>query len=132
MNRDERRKLKKAGVSAETIKSKELLEQPCSIGETIQLARAAAQDVCQYVFEAYRKDTSSLMMAMTLQIDILKQKLIDAGIFSEEEFIAEYNKAAEKFQEEQREYIKQMKESEAGPITSMNVSDIEVTKESKE
>lgn len=140
MNREERRNLKKLGVSDKTIKDKELLEQPCSIGETIQLARAAAQDVCQYVFEAYRRDTSSLMMAMTLQIDILKAKLIAAGMFSEEEFIEEYKVAAEKFHQEQKEYLEKMKEESPDKSpdvqqlgTVMKISDInvEVTKESK-
>lgn len=136
MNREERRNLKKAGMSDKSIKDMDLLNQPCSVGEVVRLARAAAQDVCQVVFENYRRDTSSLMMAMTLQIDILKNKLISAGIFSEEEFIESYKISAEKFQEEQKEYLKKMrsesKDSKENINTVMKTSDIEVTKEIKE
>lgn len=131
MNREERRELKKKGASEETIAKLEALRQPCTVGEAVQLARAASEDVCGEMLDIYKRDSSSLMMAMTLQIELLKDIVISSGLISQEEFDKRYTDSAKEFEEKQREYLKARVESENSKATSagdMKVSDFEITK----
>lgn len=130
MNREERRNLSKQGVSQETIDKMEMLKKPCTIGETIQIARAAAEDVCAEVLTKYRRDTSGLIMAMTIQLEVMKELFIKRGLVTEEEFNDLYKSEAEALNEKQKQYIHDNMESanqeKNAPSTDMKVSEIEV------
>lgn len=135
MNRQERRELEKNGVSKDTIEKLGIYTKPATIAEVIQLARASAEDVCGEMLEDYRKRSSGIIMAMTLQLELLKELVISKGMITEEEFEEKYLNAAKEFEDKQREFLKNSVENfENSPenvvkFGNMNVSNFEVSKD---
>lgn len=123
MNREQRRKMKgdpKAG----------LLQSPCSIAEAVQIARGVAEDV---VNESQIR-MNHVQVAMSLQMEIIKEILISKGLITEEEFKEKYVQRAEEFNAMQ---MKMQEERHDGfdfansenPDMKPSVGDIEITKE---
>lgn len=93
MNRAERRNFMKQGVSKETMGKMDTYNSPCSIAEAVQIARASAEDVV----DDYHKSTAPLQIAISMQLEILKSMLFEAGVISEEKFRELYMSQAEEF-----------------------------------
>lgn len=118
MNREERRNL---GISKETSESLAKFEAPCTIKETIQISRAAAQDAVEEALIGYQKRTSPLQVAISLQVEILKDAIIKAGIISEEEFRNIYMEKAEEFNQMQRDYRDLQEDSPKMGLTASGI-----------
>ena len=141
MNREERRNLEKNGVSKETIDKLNKYDQPCTILEVVKLARAIAEDVANESLEDYRRRSTGTIIALTLQVEMLKRILVENNLITAEEFQSQYEEEAKLFEEKQREYLSAMTKVESehlndletantsGNVVSMNdtnVSDIDV------
>lgn len=104
------------------------LDSPCSITEAAQIARGVAEDV----LEDYHNRTGHLQVAISLQIELLKELLIKSGIINEDEFKSMYIQKAEEFNAMQREALGE-DDSEGisdtdNPKMSTSAGDIEITK----
>lgn len=118
MNRQQRRASEKTGDK--------YLHTPCSIVEATQIARGVAEDVVA----DFSRQESHLKIAMSLQIEIIKEVLISSGLISEEEFRVRYMQKAEEFQRMQQEAMLQAAEQvDETPSMSMETSEVEVVKE---
>lgn len=93
MNRAERRSYMKQGASKETIDRLEQFNKPCTLGEVVQISRASAEDVV----EDYHRRAAPIQMAISMQLEIMKSMLVEAGVISEEKFRELYVKQAEEF-----------------------------------
>lgn len=113
MNREEKRRLEKNGVSKETIDKLNKYEKPCTVLEVVKLSRAVAEDVANEYLEDYRKRSSGTIIALTLQLEILKKLVIEKELISEEEFQSMYEESAKEFEEKQREYFNAMMKAES-------------------
>lgn len=118
MNREQRRNMEKSGGALQ------YLNTHCTIAEAAQIARGVSEDVvadCNH-------QKSHLQVAVSLQIEILKDAVIRAGIMSEEEFFEMYMKKAEEFNKRQQEMASEYKNNN-NPKMQMSIDDIEVTSE---
>lgn len=93
MNRAERRSYMKQGATKETVDQLNRFNSPCNIAEAVQIARASAEDVV----EDYHKQNAPIQIAISMQLEILKSMLFEAGVISEEEFRTRYVAQAEEF-----------------------------------
>lgn len=126
MNREQRRRVKK------TDEELKYLNTPCTITEALQLARGVAEDVVS----DYNSQQAPLHVAISLQVEILKEVVINAGLISEEKFRTLYMEKAEEFNRRQREMLNEeeheygdAEESNNTTKVDFNVNDIEVIKE---
>lgn len=119
MNREQRRDLQKKGASKDNIERLDMYQSPCSIIEATQIARGVAEDVVAY----HMSNSRNLQVAISLQVEIIKEILFKAGLIKEEEFRELYvNKV--------NEFNKMQEESVAGnPVMEPKVSEIEVKKD---
>lgn len=110
-----------------------LMSTPCTIAEATQIARGVAEDV----LSDYSHSQSPLYVAMSLQIEILKDLVIKSGIISEDEFRNLYMQKAEDFNQRQREMYERTRQeivdqlegnAAMDPKMGVSVSDIEVQK----
>lgn len=128
MNRQQRRTMEKKGAQTQAGELR-YLQTPCTIAEAAQIARGVAEDV----MTDYNRQESHLKIAMSLQIEILKDIVISAGLITEEEFRAKYMQRAEEFNKMQQEAMlrasEESEESEDMPIMQMSTDEVEVTKE---
>ena len=138
INREDRRNLIKQGASKETVDRMSLLSRPCTYRDALEISRASAEDVCRGLLHDYSKDMLGSFASIVLQLEILKEVVLKAGLITEEEFETKYALAADKFEEEQRDFHKQLKNQQVSAedvpegdakFSMTNVSDIEVTKE---
>ena len=121
MNREARRSL---GVSKETSDSLNKFDSYCTIKEVLQLSRASAEDVVEGAIAAYQRRSSPLQVAISLQVEIIRDILIKSGLVSEEEFKSIYMEKAEEFNKMQQEY-KTLQEDDT-PKMGVSASDIDV------
>lgn len=104
------------------------LQSPCSITEAVQIARGVAEDV----LTDYHNRTSHLQVAISLQIELLKELLIKSGIIDEDELKTLYIQKAEEFNAMQQEAMAENEEEdldvEDHPKMSVDIDEIEVKK----
>lgn len=122
MNREQRRELERQGVSKETVNKFDAMQSPCTIAEAIQLSRATAEDVLM----DYAMKNRPLQVSLALQVEILKETLIKAGMIREDFFERVYKQKIEEFNQKQKERFE--KEEETPETTKMSVqsNDIQV------
>ncbi len=125
MNREQRRNMSKKSDGA-----LRYLQTPCTITEATQIARGVAEDVVA----EYSQQNSPLQVAISLQVEILKEVVIGAGLITEDQFREKYMEKAVEFNQRQKEAFEAAKSEESdhednSPKMEVNVSDIEVTKE---
>ena len=125
MNREQRRKMSKKSDGA-----LRYLQTPCTITEATQIARGVAEDVVA----EYSQQNSPLQVAISLQVEILKEVVIGAGLITEDQFREKYMEKAVEFNQRQKEAFEAAKSEDSdyednSPKMEVSVSDIEVTKE---
>lgn len=96
----------------------EMLNNPCTIKEAVQIARAVAEDVVT----DYLQRVSQVQMAISLQVETLKDMLFSNDILSEERFKEVYLLKASQAEEMRR----QMMEETADEDSSMDMESGEV------
>lgn len=124
MNREQRRNMSKNEGALR------YLQTPCTITEATQIARGVAEDVVA----EYSQQNSPLQVAISLQIEILKEVVIGAGLITEDQFREKYMEKAVEFNQRQKEAFEAANPEESdcednSPKMDLKVSDIEVTKE---
>lgn len=124
MNREQRRSMNKNGGELR------YLQTPCTITEATQIARGVAEDVVA----EYIQQNSPLQVAISLQVEILKEVVIEAGLITEDQFREMYMEKAMEFNQRQKKAFEESntEDSESGessPKMDLKISDIEVTKE---
>lgn len=117
MNREQRRSNNSAG-------DLKYLQTPCTITEATQIARGVAEDVVSDFIE----HQSPLQVAMSLQIEILKDIVISSGLVTKERFYEMYVEKAEEFNRKQREAFDNIQEDDS-PKMELKVNDVEIIKE---
>lgn len=121
MNREHRRNMKKNGAGGEL----RYLNTPCSITEAAQIARGVAEDVVA----DYANHSRHLQVAISIQVEMLKEIVMKAGLITEEEFREMYMRHAEELNRLQQEVAAQEEEAEDDtPKMEVSVSDVEVKK----
>lgn len=125
MNRKQRREEMKKGSVSDGM---DFLQSPCTIAETMRIARAAAEDV----MTDYHQHSAHLRIALSLQVEILKDLVINAGLITEEEFKNRYAQQVAAFNEMQKKAtLESEEESKVDAQTSASMTaqanDIEVT-----
>lgn len=125
MNREQRRNMIKKDEGA-----LRYLQTPCTITEATQIARGVAEDVVA----EYSQQNSPLQVAISLQVEILKEVVIGAGLITEDQFREKYMEKAVEFNQRQKEAFEAANPEESdcednSPKMDLKVSDIEVTKE---
>lgn len=113
-------------------KSKVVMDSPCTISESLRIARAVVDDA----FKDYQLKNSNLLIAMSLQLEIIKEVITNSGLISKDEFYNQYVSRAKEFEEMQREAYEKEKSNnisntEDKGTTNMDikVNDIDVKKE---
>lgn len=123
MNRKQRREMSKGNPKiAEDLS---YLNTPVTIAECVQLARGVAQDVVA----DYQKHTSPMNVALSLQVELLKEVVMKAGLVTEEEFKAMYMQKAKEFEDMQRKAMSAgLEDDVANDSPKMNIksNDIEI------
>ena len=130
MNREQRRKMNKSGGEMK------YLNKPCSLSDASQIARGVAEEVVQ----DYDYNQKHIQISISLQLELIKDILIEKGIITEEEFKEKYLAKAKEFEKLQREAFESaiekatQDEGEDNPDVGMQltVDDIEITQKSEE
>lgn len=119
-NREQRRKMEKESSAFKYLNS------PCSINEAAQIARGVAEDVVS----DYKNTTGHLQIAISLQLEVLKELLIKSGAINEDEFKERYIQRAEEFNKLQQAAMSKEETdgTEQTPKMSASVDEIEVKK----
>lgn len=127
MNREMRRNKSESGAL-------KYLNTPCTITEATQISRGVAEDVVA----EYASQVGHVQVSTSLQLEVIKEILINAGITTEEEIKEKYILRAEEFNRMQEKLRKeaQMKaediaveeEDSSNPKMDIKMNDIEVTK----
>ena len=125
MNREERRSMKSQGASEETIEKLGAYNSPCTIAEAVQIARASAEDV----LEDYHRNQGTAYLAMSIQIELLKEVIFSSGMIKEEEFRERYMKKAREIQESQMNQAREAKEESGITEMKLSANEIEITRE---
>ena len=115
MNREERRKL---GINKETSEKLDYLNTPCTLTEAVQISRGVAEDV----LKEYHKNYSPLQISWSIQVDILKNVLIENGLITEDKFRSMYMERVSEIKDTQNQSI------ESDPKMDIVPNDIEVKK----
>lgn len=109
----------------ETDNTLKYLSTPCTITEAAQIARGVAEDV----LSDYTKSIGHVQVAMSIQLEMLKDIMISKGLVTEEEFRALYAEQVKEFNEIQQEMIKERSEAtRVDTDMSGKVHDIEIKK----
>lgn len=119
MNREQRRKAAKSG---------DPMTSPCTLVEAVQIARAAAEDV----IAEYQMSTRHLQVSLSLQVEILKEIVMEKGLITEEEFREKYMQKVEDFNKRQAEAMKAAESDSESPTgdAKMDINaDMSVEKE---
>lgn len=124
MNRAERRNLMKQGASKKTVSEIDQYNSPCTLAEAVQISRAAAEDV----IADYHRSVGAAQLATAIQVDLLKNILIEKGILDEEEFKSMYIEQARAISDMQKS-PQDPEEVKSSTEMPMNVNDLEITKE---
>lgn len=124
MNRAERRKISKGNKQLDG--DLKYLNTPVTITEAVQIARGVAEDV----ISDYSKHTQPVQVAISLQIELLKKIIFEAGLITEEEFKEMYIAEAADFTKMQQEmlYEEEVSEEDGNPKVAVKANDIEVQK----
>ena len=104
------------------------LQTPCTITEATQIARGVSEDVVS----EYASKESPLKVAMSLQIEILKDVVMRSGLITEDEFRSIYMQKAEEFNQKQKEMMELSHQDnpsdDSNPKVSAKAGDVEITK----
>lgn len=126
MNREERRK---NGISKETSKKLDNLQQPCTILECIQLSQGVASDA----IKNYHETLNPIIVSLSIQIEVLKEILYRNNVVDEKEFVElfnarveDYNKQKEEAMSQISEDIKNQRANQNNPKTDVISGDIDV------
>lgn len=111
-------------IMNEESKEYDPLNSPCTIKEAVQIARAVAEDV----ITEYLQKFSQVQMAISLQVETLKEELFTQEVISEDKFKERLLvKASEAEEMKKKLYEQKMKEFEDNHTRlSMDANDIEV------
>lgn len=89
LNREQRRKrdrieakATKKGLKKQESKMVDTMQTPATIGEVVQIATSVANDV----INGYHQQANPLIVSMSLHIEIIKKKLVENNLVTEEEF----------------------------------------------
>lgn len=99
MNRQDKRNLKKKGLSEKAIQELEVLSTPCTIAEAVQVARGVVDDA----MKDYHARLGSLAVVQTLHIEVMKNLLIEKGLVTKEDYEVLLNDQAKKYDERKKE-----------------------------
>lgn len=108
-------------------KGMQYLKTPCTVAETVQIAREVAQEV----LTEDQQHTQPWQVAVSIQVEILKKAVIDAGLITEEKFREEYVERMTQLKEEMQESSDDEPEEsadESSPKMAVEVNDITVEK----
>lgn len=122
MNREQRRS-KGRQISEEL----QYLNTPCTITEAAQIARGVAEDV----LADYQNHVGYAQVAMSIQVEVIKEILFSSGLVTEDKFKEEYIKRAEEFNKLQKSVLNVTEEDakeETSPRVEVKPNDIEVRK----
>ncbi len=72
-------------------KQEEMFKTPCTISEAVQIARGVSEDVVNH----YHQSRSHLQVSQSIQVDLLKQVVIDAGLITEDASMSMSTEGAE-------------------------------------
>lgn len=122
MNREERRNLMKQGASKETLDKLEQYNKPCTILEVVKLSRAVSEDVVNEAMDEYRRSSASTIISLLLQVEILRDTIIKAGLITTEEFQSIYEQKAKEFEEKEREMLAAMRKAELEQLQDMETA----------
>lgn len=129
MNRAERRQLSKGNKKVNS--DLKYLNTSVSLAEAVQIARGVAEDVVS----DYQQRSKPLQVVTSLQLELIKDIIIKAGLITEEEYHKRYVEQVEEFNAMQRAALGEEEEKEEessvednSPKIDAKVSDIEVTK----
>lgn len=103
MNREEKRKLKKQGLSEKGISDLEYLTTPCTLAEAVQVARGVVEDALTDYNEKYTARLRSTVIIQSIHIEVMKNIILDKGILTEEEYKELLSVESRKYEERQRE-----------------------------
>ena len=128
MNREERRKLMKSGMSKGSIGDIDRLNSPCTIVEAVQLATGVVDDA----LEDYQRRHSPIQLSMSIQIEILKDLVIKSGLITEEEYHARFLKQVDEVQQMHKSIVSEGSQVDDTTVslTSNTPTEIEIKKES--
>ena len=122
MNRAQRRAAEKSGAKNPA----DYLQSSCTITEAVQIARGVAEDA----INDYHNDQKNNLIAMHIQLDILRELVISKGLISEDEFREMYSKRVDDLNKEvaaMRE--KQLSEAQADAKMEVTAGDVEIKTE---
>lgn len=117
MNREEKRNLKRKGLSDKAIKDMEMLSAPCTIGEAVQLSQSVVKDALKDYSENYASRLGSVTIVQTLHLEVIKNLLIEKGIITAEEYEERLKTASEEYDRRKQEMQKELDEKEASVVT---------------
>lgn len=117
MNREDRRNLKKKGLSDKAIKELETLGSPCTIAEAIKIARGAARDA----IADYQNHMSKLIMSQSIHLETLRELVSTRLEVTSEEYEEILSKHHDIFLEKRREFLEEIEEKETGEIESRDI-----------
>lgn len=124
MNRATRRKLSKG--NPEMKEKLDYLNTPVTLSEAVQVARGVAEDVVS----DYSRHTQPVQVAISLQIELLKKIVFNAGLITEEEYKEMYVKEVEAFNKMQKEMLSsdesEETEGESAPKVAVKANDLEI------
>lgn len=131
MNREQRRKMNKSGGELK------YLNKTCTLSDASQIARGVAEEM----ISEYDYQSKHVQISISLQLELIKDILIEKGIVSEEEFKERYLAKAKEFEAMQKEAFEaalaahsddgdEGKDSQdSGVDMQLSVDDIEINKE---
>lgn len=105
-------------------KGLQYLQTPCTVAETVQISREIAQEV----LAEEQQHTQPWQVAVSLQLEILKEVVINAGIITEDEFREKYVERMSKVQQMQQEIQRDELESTEDVKMDVKADDIVVEK----
>lgn len=103
------------------------LSKPCTLTEVVQISQGVAADA----LADYHAKVSPVTAALSLQIELLMDLLMEKGMITPEEHQQRYMEKVEKFQAIQNR-VKQEQQSKNDPKMDISANDIEVKIESRE
>lgn len=106
-------------------KSENMMNSPVTITESVQIARGVAEDVV----EDYHKTQGNVQLAISIQLEILKDIVVSAGLITAEEFKERYMNKAKEIQELQMKMMNEVK-PEVSADMKVQAGDVEINKES--
>lgn len=126
INREERRSM---GMSKETADKLNQLQSPCTVIEAVQLAQGVAKDAV----DNYHKGINPLIVSLSLQVELIKEILMQSNLVTEEDYKERLQKMIDKFNEDKAEMMKEYEEKfkqaqQEEPKTDMKPQPLEIVK----